>query len=267
LQRQFVPGGALALALFEKAQTLIEFEPDSPVELHTEAAYVSMRREVGSPYFYNPAMSLPPVGSCTAWSVRANRFGGDAPPGLAPTGSVLDAGTLQIQGAGGADFVQSPLFPDLGVSRLDVNTPGSLVLSSMGGQDTTAFNVTVAADDALAWTNRDQIRGIDRRDPLRVEWTAQSDASTVVIAGSNYDVAADAWGGFLCRATANFAAFEVPPHILSIVPASRPGAAVPWGRLYVAAVTQGGVAEFQATGLDRGLALFLDTAGRTVTFR
>jgi hypothetical protein len=225
-----------------------------------------MRREVGSPYFYNPAVSLPPTGSCTAWSVRANRFGGDAPPGLAPTGGALDAGALQLQGAGGADFVPSPLLPDLRVSRLDVTTPGSLVLSSMGGQDTTAFNVTVAADDALAWTNRDQIRGIDRRDPLRVEWTAQS-ASTVVIAGSNYDVAADGWGGFLCRATANSAAFEVPAQILSIVPASRPGAAVPWGRLYVAAVTQSGVAEFQATGLDRGLALFLDTAGKTVTFR
>jgi hypothetical protein len=150
--------------------------------------------------------------------------------------------------------------------RFDAGS-GSLVLSSPGGQDIGALNVSLASGDAINWTNRNEISEIDRTAPLRLAWSTQPGASSVVVAGGNYDVAADASGAFLCLAPAGSAAFEVPPQVLSVVPASWTGAITPFGRLFVGAAPQGGVSEFQAVGLDRGLALFLQTLGKTVSFR
>jgi hypothetical protein len=102
---------------------------------------------------------------------------------------------------------------------------------------------------------------------LGVAWVAESGASTVAIVGGNYDLAADGSGVFLCLAPAQAAAFQSPAEILSILPPSRAGAAIPDGRLFVGAAPAQGVAEFQAAGMDRGLALFLNISGRTVRFR
>jgi hypothetical protein len=102
---------------------------------------------------------------------------------------------------------------------------------------------------------------------LGVAWVAESGASTVAIVGGNYDLAADGSGVFLCLAPAQAAAFQIPAEILSILPPSRAGAAIPDGRLFVGAAPAQGVAEFQAAGMDRGLALFLNISGRTVRFR
>jgi hypothetical protein len=137
-----------------------------------------------------------------------------------------------VSGASGASFVQPPLLPDIRASLLEFNaSQGQVSLSAPGGQDIGALNVAVSAGQAVTWTDRAQLTEIDRRAPLGVAWVAESGASTVAIVGGNYDLAADGSGVFLCLAPAQ------------------------------------GVAEFQAAGMDRGLALFLNTSGRTVRFR
>ena len=270
LQPQFVSGGELGIVVFERTRTLIDSSgPAATTELEVGAAYVSSRRETGGEFFYNPLLSLPPAGACAAWSVRGNVFGGGGLPGLAATGGALDAGgPLQVSGASGASFIQHSLLPDIRASLLEFNAPqGQVSLSGPGGQDVGALNVALSAGQAVTWTNRAQLTEIDRHAPLAVAWVAEPGASTVAIIGGNYDVAADGSGVFLCLAPAQAAAFQIPSEILSVLPPSRVGAAIPGGRLFVGAVPAQGVAEFQAAGLDRGLALFLNTSGRTVSFR
>jgi hypothetical protein len=269
LQPRFGPGGNFMVALFERARTVVDLEPEPSSEREIGLATVSTRKETGSPFFYNPLLSLPPVGSCAAWSVRGNVFAGGELPGIRPTGGSLNAGEpLQIQGASGVDFRSAQHYMDLRGSVLSFNAgSGSLVLSSPGGPDVAALNATVSFGDAIDWTNRSEISEIDRAVSLRLAWSTQAGASAVVVAGGNYDVAADASGAFLCLAPAGSSAFEVPSQVLSVVPASWTGAITPFGRLFVGAAPQGGVSEFQAVGLDRGLALFLQTLGKTVSFR
>ena len=189
-------------------------------------------------------------------------------PGLAATGGPLNPGTpLQIEGASGTEFETSPLLPDLRVSLLELNpAPRSVRLTSPGG-DIGSFNVSVTTGDAVTWTNRDQTGPVDRRNPLRVAWNARAGVSTVAIAGGNYDEAADGSGVFLCLAEAAPGAFEVPPHILSVVPPTQNAASIPLGALFVGAVPPGGLSEFPGTGQERGLALFLQTVGKTTSFR
>jgi uncharacterized protein (TIGR03437 family) len=269
LQSRFVSGGNLGVALFERARTLVDLDAAPAAEADIGAATVSTRKETGSPFFYNPFLSLPPPGSCAAWSVRGNIFGDGELPGLRATGGALSSGQpLRVDGASGADFATGRLDPDLRATSLNfASSPSAVTLSSPGGQDVGAFNVTVAAGEAVSWTNRARIVDVDRAAPLAIAFTAQPGASVVVIAGGNYDLAADASGTFLCLAAAGSTAFEVPAHILSVVPPSWLGAAIPLGRLFVGAVPQGGVNNFQATGLDAGVAVFLQTAGKTVSFR
>jgi uncharacterized protein (TIGR03437 family) len=266
LQPYFVPGGKLGIAVFEKARTLVETASDPELELDAGAVFFSTRKEAGSPFFYNPVLSLPPAGACVAWSVRGSAYRADGLPGLAATAGALDAGgPLQVQGAPGEPSL-NPLLPDLRSFFADFNaTAGPVTLSGPGGRDVGAFNAAVTPGQSLDWTNRARTDVIDRRKPLRVEWAAQPGVSTVAIVGGNYDAAANGSGVFLCLAAAAPGAFEVPPHILAVVPLDR--TVLPLGRLFLGAVPRGGLSEFQAPGLDRGVALFLNTMGRPVSFR
>jgi uncharacterized protein (TIGR03437 family) len=158
-------------------------------------------------------------------------------PGLGSTPLVLNAGTFQIAGPGGADV-------------------GS-------------FQTSVTLGSSVAWANREQLSILDRRQSFDVTWTGGGADQRVLIAGIASDQANKASGLFMCLAPASAGRFTVPTSAMSNMP-SAPGLAdfsQRFGILVVAALRSGNFPTFTAPGIASGIIVPASIEMRTVEVR
>ncbi|MGA2185999.1 MAG: hypothetical protein ABSH47_23515 [Bryobacteraceae bacterium] len=247
----------------------------------TDSIMMTFQQESTSPLPpFNPFFSLPPAGTCTAFTPQGDMFDGDPFPLSGTTGKFLDAGSsLTVSSATGnrkasraAGNVRN--FQPLGYtydgslvpSSLFLN-PGSFTLTGAGGADVGAISTNFTFPTPLTWSNRDQISPITRSQGFTVNWTGTPAGLTVVIFGGGVDLPFNATSEFVCVAPPGSSSFAVPSTALANVPPRRGHLLQSKGVVYVGALPLASPAAFTATGLDSGAIYAGAFIGKTVIFQ
>lgn len=263
----FRQGGRLGAIFLSRFDHQHRYENGHAVDMIVDQAAVTFREESGGQWAFSRVFSLPPVGSCHAYSGTGNVLRGDPLPGTAPSVRPLDAGAqLTItSGAGNlpiprsknqTSFYTKVLGRD---SELDeaparfFNDSGESRVAIAGGADVSAFEVSVASAAPPRWINRDQAATVSRSQGLEVRWEAAANYETVAIAGGAVDVPTNASGYFYCLAPAQPGRFVVPAEVLANLPATRGKPEQSFARVWIS----GGPAARLEQGATGGLDLLM----------
>jgi len=229
---------------------------------------------------FQPVFSLPPAGSCTAYTTPGDLFDGDPFPGPGTSGAFLNAGTpLTLSGGGKAaknlprPTTNARNFQPLGYTYTGslvpsslMLTPGTFTLNGPGGTDVGSFTASLSFPAGLTWTNRDQTLVIDRTKGFTVNWTGQPQGHTAIIFGGNVDLPANATSLFVC-VSAGSGSFTVPATALGNIAPTRTSLLQSKGAVWVGSLPIANPGSFTATGLDVGALLPGSFLGKTVMFQ
>jgi uncharacterized protein (TIGR03437 family) len=231
----------------------------------------------GNPFAFQRFVSLPPPGSCTAFTARGDLL--DPATILPSTGKGLDAGSVTLSGPRGTKQVApkngsydtalnaNPQIPNQDPSTLFLD-PGAYQLNTAGGVDVggLARSLTLSSS-APAWSNRTQFSSVDRTKGLALSWTGNG---SVLFMGSSFDQPTNSSGLFICRAAAGATSLTVPPEILGLLPASRANAALTPGYLFFVASPTDFPLNLLSTpvsGLDFASLAYARVTGQVAAFR
>ena len=280
LSAAFQKGGNLGVAVLSASENYIDVDANAPSDVTSDLGMLTLRTDAGGASFFNPAISAPPVGACSTYTVSGFHPLWTLPDLFGGLGAEMDAGpSVNVSGIGSASIARaasSPLYaavlgtndPEFGASSLVINPSGTTTVSSKGGSAVGAFSVAIPAAPALNWTNRLQIYSVDRSQPLVLTWgTDGLQNGLMAIAGSEYDLPTNAQRSFVCSAPAGAGSFSVAAYVLGTLQASRPNVGQSTGVLMLGAFPQQTVVPFAASGLDSGLALGVVSSSKSVLFQ
>ncbi len=240
-----------------------------------------------NPFAFSPLSSLPPPGSCNAFSGAglnvAGFLAGQLPTLLPASGQTLDAGSaLSVTGAKGTapvarssagatyDAVIGGSIPVPGGPNLPLLLdPGSFTVTGPGGADVGPFTLNITVPGAINWTNEAQLTIVQRTLGITPTWTGGDPSSQgIVILGGNLDTRAQVGGVFLCSASLGAGSFTVPPSILSTVPPTNfAQRSQTIGFLFLGVLPTSNLPTFTATGLDAGYGLFGQFVGTSAVYQ
>jgi uncharacterized protein (TIGR03437 family) len=275
----FEKGGKVGAAILFRSMLRTDVDTSQPTDITYDAAMISLDSAPGGALFFNSALSVPPPGTCTMYLVSGRSLFLNIPDFAGGLGSELNAGpTITVTGTSQASLTQgvSPFYTDylgtndpaLGASTLVFNTTGPTSISAPGGTDVGKFQVAVPPAVQVNWLNRLQIETIDRTQPLTVTWSPSGlQNTTMVVAGSNYDLLTNTTGTFICTASSAAGSFAVPSYILGALLPSSNNFGGSYGVLALAAIPSLGLTTFKASGLDTGVAVQIFSSAKTVLFQ
>ncbi len=259
-------GGRYGIVTPQRFSILDSLDSKPSSEITTDYLFAGFQQDPGGTAFFNPLYSLPPLGTCTMYSISAL----DGLTNLmlyAPQSQALNAGAALQVAAGGAPVPVGPvpgipqIYGDLlgeqpaipGVPSPLYEIPGSYTLTIPGGADVQHAQVTGNFPAPLQWTNENTLSVINRADPLTVTWTGGNSARDVVFVGllSNNDPA-NSSAAALCVAPVDAGKFTVPVEILQALPATPASATRVSAWLLVTSVPLQASTQFKATGLESG---------------
>ena len=215
-------------------------------------------------------LSLPPAGTCTAFSAEGNL----ADPAKSPLGGTkLDAGNLTLRGPQGsrsataADGYTAVLNDVTGGTTPSFFDPGVYQVSAQGGVDVRSFAHSFTLGSGPQWSNRAALKAVNRSDGIRFTWTG---AGSVLVAGGNYDRPTNSSGLFVCRVPQGALSFNVPPEVAGLLPATRPATAQSQSYLFFIASPAdfpSSIANTSTFGLASALVGYANTSMQQVTIR
>jgi uncharacterized protein (TIGR03437 family) len=272
--KAFIQGGKVGL-LAPMRVDLNQSAPSSPLDLRTDFLAARFGQEKGGPLAFNPLVSLPPAGTCTAYAGPGDWFISADLPNLAPSVKALDAGGGTVTAGGKAGTyvaAYSPLLLGYLGSSNPTNTagdttllgPGGVKIQIAGGADVPAFNAAATMIAPLTWTNQSQISTINRADDLQLTWTGGS-GQTIAAVGGNVDVITNSSGIFVCVASPGATSITVPALMLANVPEGRGDPHYSKGAIFL--VGAGATGTFNASGLDQGFLVPMYLTGKAVAFQ
>jgi uncharacterized protein (TIGR03437 family) len=255
-----------------------------PGQVTTDAAMMSFQQENPVPVApFNAILSLPPAGTCTAYTGAGDLLNGDQVPGSDDGGAkFLNAGTtLTVSNGANSRTLGRPTgnarnYQPLGytytgshVSTSLFLNPGSFTVSGPGGGDVGQFQATVAIPNpaGLTWTNRAQTVTINRSQGFTINWSGAPPDQSVIIFGGGVDMPTNSSAVFACVAPAGTSSFTVPAIALANLPATRPKLIQSKGAVYVGALPTTNPASFSASGIDTGAIMAGAFAAKTVIFQ
>ena len=269
--KSFAQGGKLGL-LAPLRVDLNQAAPNSPVDLRSDFLVARLGQEKGGNLAFNPLISLPPAGTCTAYSGLGDWFTSANLPNIAPDVKVLAAGAGTIS-VGGKSASYGAVFSPMTLGALGANdtasstakdttllAPGSFTVQLAGGGDVPSFKQSFTMISPLTWTNQSQVDTITRSSPLTVSWSGGSGLSVAVVGGS-VDLPTDSSSIFVCTAAAGASSLTVPVEMLANLPPGR-GSAESRGVIFV--VGAGSVGAFSASGLNQGFLVPVYASGKAV---
>jgi uncharacterized protein (TIGR03437 family) len=228
-------------------------------------------------------IQLPPTGTCSALtsSYQTNTSLSNSILSVVRVeGRGLDAGkTLLLSRANQTRSIsqswegQGIYRKHLGAHGYDVHRlepplflePGDFTLLGTGGVEIGRFTTAFSVPAPFEWTDREQIRVVDRSRGVTVHWKNATPEQTMVILARNIDQITTAIGMCICTASAAAGQFTIPAPPLSNVPASQDVAGVPYEELAVGSLTmRPGI---KASGLSGGFGVFVYAVGRFVQYR
>jgi uncharacterized protein (TIGR03437 family) len=271
----FAKGGNVGVAALLHSISYADVDTLLPVEETEDYALISSLAAPGGSSFFNPVLSLPPVGTCTTYTMSGSPSPFSLPGALGGVGRELDTGaSITITGSSAVTLNRaalSPFYADvLGTSAdsLVINTSGSTSIAAPGGAGVGKFQVNIPAAPALNWTNQQTTLHVARSQPLNMTWSASGlQNELMLVIGSNYDQPSNGTVAFVCTAPGSAGTFSVPAFILSALSASRPLVGQSTGEVGLVAVPARALTAFQATGLDTGFGFEVVSISATVLFQ
>jgi hypothetical protein len=237
---------------------------------------------------FNPLLSLPPIGACTAYTGSLDLgglLGGSVPGASSLFTRPLDAGpSISVTGPRGNTIPLVPadassntgLYLGLlgGASPLGDTPPlppflesGTFRIAGTGGKDVGAFQASITLGTPVVWTNRDQISTVNRAADLTLTWSGGDASKLILIAGAASDANTTASAGFLCFVPAAPGQFTVPAEMLGNLPDTASATDSSFGALLVGSLPAGSYPAFTAGGLDVGLIFNAMLSAKTVAFQ
>ncbi len=228
-------------------------------------------------WHFNPAFSLPPLGTCMVYT---ERDGAGGVPNLAPA-APLDAGQLIVRGPRGSRFLTTPpggsgrygsLFSDTAGTYLE---PGDYTLEGTGGPGVGvgvgAFSAGVRMPAAPTWSLQGDGFSVNRAAGLTVSWPAEDATETFVrillISSNGPSSANNVTTTVFCTAPADAGVFTVGPDYLANAPASVGAGVSSTAALWVGPAAWPESGRFSAENLDAGFFTAFALRGRLVTVR
>jgi hypothetical protein len=239
----------------------------SPQGVTFDSASATFERYTAAQFRSNSFLQQPSIGSCLVLLGPAMLEGQPTLLGwkfYAP----LDAGPqLTVSGSDGS-LALLPSFLQAYASSVEaagaVNSVGALTLDNgSGGSDVGPFTASFGAiATPVNWTNRDEIKSLDRAGGQAITWTGGAPGSYVSVFGYSTMSVPSPLGDsltqyiyFICTADATAGSFHIPTAVLNSLPPTA------HGHLYV---VNGIAKEFEAPGLDLGLLYFASGSGLEV---
>ncbi len=273
--KAFIQGGKIGL-LAPLRSDINQDAPNTPLNLRSDFLVARFGQEKGGASAFNPLVSLPPAGTCTAYSGAGDWFTSASLPDIAPGVRALDAGGGTVSGGAKSATYGVALSPlTLGFlgalnpansSKPDTSllSPGSFNIQIAGGADVPSFKAPFTMISPLTWTNRDQINTVDRSLGFTVDFSGGA-GQTIAVVGGNVDLPTNASGVFVCVASAGASSITVPPLILSNLPAGRGSPRYSKGTVFL--VAGGAATTFKTGGLDQGFIAPVYISGKAVTVK
>ncbi len=283
LSQPFLAGQKIGAIAVLHSDVIEDIGYSSAKSVLTDAAMLTFQQEQPSAAGpFHPIFSLPPVGTCSAYTAPGDLLAGDSFPGPLTTGSFLNAGSsFNLNSPGGLRILNRPATNERNFQPLGSTFTGSLVpstlylvpanyvLTGFGGADVGPFTAkfTLPSPFGLTWTNRAQTETVDRTQPLTLNWTGAPSGQQVIIFGAGVDVPTNTTAMFVCLASSASSSFTVPSQILANIPAARTNLLQSKGVVYVGALPVSSPVSFTANGLDAGAILPGAFFGKTVIFQ
>lgn len=282
LSASFVAGKKLGVIGLLRTDVTEDVGLATPGEVTTDAAMLTFQQENPIPAApFSAILSLPPPGSCTAYTAAGDLFDGDSIPGGDDAGAkFLNAGSaLTLSSSTDKRNLGRPtnnvrnLQPvgytysgSLVPSSLFLN-PGSLTLAGPGGADVGSFQAPLTVATPLTWTNRSQTTTVSRSQGFTVNWTGAPTGQSVIVFGGGVDTPTNSSAIFACVAAPGSSSFTVPPQILGNIAPTRANLLQSKGVIYVGALPTSNPTTFSASGLDLGAIVSGAFVGKTVIFQ
>jgi uncharacterized protein (TIGR03437 family) len=231
------------------------------------------------PFPFNPALSVPPSGTCTVYTAPGDILKADPLPGMMPAAMPLDFGApLMLMGPRGAKtltyifsgarggYLGGSITNGILPSSLFLD-PGSYTVNGLGGPDVGAFSTTFNIPQPPVWTNRDQLTLVNRSQPLNISWTGGDAGQVVKIIGFGEDLPTNSSAVFACIAPPGATSFSVPPDILSNLPPTRANPLQSKDIVYLVTLAGSSLQNINAKGLDQASTGFYSINGKTVVLQ
>ncbi len=244
----------------------------------TDALGFYAAQETSSSANSDPSISLPPAGTCAAYTFEGDFTQNTGfPPGFpasTPTGKALNAGAVTISGSTGQAAAGTSGLAVIGgaiptisgtTSTLILN-PGAFNVSGAGGSDVASFQATLNIPQPLTWSNRDTLQTVTRSQGFTVNWSGAAAGNTVFVAGAGEDMPDNASSMFICTAHPGDTSLTVPADVLANILPARTLLLQSRGALYVGQWPLASPPTFSASGIT-GFMLPVEVQGRTVMFQ
>ena len=281
LQKGFVQGGNIGIISNVRYAMHEDIGVLSTVDVVSDQVFQRFSSETGGPFAFQPFISIPPPGTCTAYNFAGDLFVDyPNPVTYAPTGRYLDAGSsVTVTGSAGSvtstQASGSPIiwgFLGGSATGYNVSPPpllnsGLLSLSTSGGADIGPIQGNIAAPTPITWTNRDQVSPITRSQGFTVNWNGGASYQYFGIFGVSEDIPTNSSSAFLCTIATGTSSFNVPGLVLQNMAPSRSDLSQTKALVYLIAVPQIGSPNLSGTGVTAAAAGAFYATGTTVVFQ
>jgi hypothetical protein len=280
LANVFINGGKLAQLTVERVSVLEDVGVTNSVEVASDLFGIGMSLEEGGPFAFAPLLSLPPAGTCTAFTTASDFFTNGSLPVNATSVRPLDAGgpftltgpngmvtmtSINSSTASGYLGSYAPYLP--GLPDQLVLTSGSYTMKAPGGADVKAFSVSFNIPTEFNWTNRSQTVNVVRAQPLTIAWTGAAAMTSMAVIGVSVDLPANASAIFYCVAPPNVSSFTVPTDMLSVLPPTHGDPLKSKSVIFLANSPPSNATPVNIPGINAALAEPTLILGKTVVFQ
>jgi hypothetical protein len=273
ISERFRQGGRLGLVTASRTSVVYNYVTFQR-EVTTESATATFRRVQASPYFFDPQISLPPLGTCTVHTARGDLLGGDDLPGFVNPAAELNAGAEVRIGSSAVPRIEATRFYSgsvassaeaLGLPATVLSSP--TLVTGPGGADVGTLQFTLQPPGPIAFTNRADLEVVDRTKGFTVNWQGgDTDRDVILVMGVGVNLPENSSAQFICTASPTPASFTVPARILQSMPLLRQPFAVDgaFTFVFVGRTPLRAPQAFDAAGADASFALTSQWAGKAV---
>jgi uncharacterized protein (TIGR03437 family) len=244
------------------------------IDLRSDFVMARFAEEKRGDFAFNPLFSIPPPGTCTAYSGAGDWLNTADLTDIRPGVAALEPGAFTVS----ADN-KSATFP-LSYSPLSIGFLGSYVpalgqrdgtilglgafsLQSAAGKDIGAINTNFNMPAAPVWTNRDQIAVIDRAAGFTVNWSG-GEGQAIAVVGGAADIPTNSSSVFACIAAPGASSITVPAAMVANLP---PGRGSSQSKAVVFLVSAAASNPLDAGGVDKALIAPINLVGKAVTVK
>jgi uncharacterized protein (TIGR03437 family) len=283
----FLNGGNFGGAIVGRISTLEDIGVSQVVtvtgDYHLSAAY-----QIPPVTFpFNPAVTLPPYGTCTDYIETGDVSDAHPLPGSITAVTPLDLGppflltgpngiktltatfnspaSLPVRSAELGGFITNNILP----SSLFLS-PGSYNVMGFGGSGTEAvgaFSTNFTVSQPITWTNQASTVFVPRSQPLTLNWTGGNSNDSDFIIGMGVDLPTNSSSIFVCSVPWGMNSFTVPADILANMPATRQNPLQSKDVMYIMDLQGPSQVNLNASGLTAGTSAFYLILGKTVVYQ